>query len=145
MVDWTPGLTMTKALMEGLAAKFLESYKASAKDATWQQHSATFRRFWSDQVLPKGTGTISDDVCDVVIRILDYHGKGKTKESEAVAGGMMMRQDAWRKLFRSQGNRHHFGRRVRRGYSDPRLSWQRKNQGERSRCRRDDDATRCVA
>jgi hypothetical protein len=36
---------MNKALMDGLAAKFLESYDAPAKDAIWQQHSATFRRF----------------------------------------------------------------------------------------------------
>jgi len=84
--------------MAGLVVKFLESYDASDKDAIWQQHSATFRRFWSDQVLAKGTGVISDDVCDVVIRILDYHAKGKTKESEAVARTMVT-QNAWRKLF----------------------------------------------
>ena len=63
---------MNKALINGLIAKFLEHYDAPAKDAIWQQHSATFRRFWSDEVLAGGTGTISDDVCDVVIRILDY-------------------------------------------------------------------------
>lgn len=89
---------MNKALMDGLVAKFLESYAAPAKDAIWQQHSATFRRFWSDQVLAKGTGNISDDVCDVVIRILDSSGKGKTKESEAVARTMVP-QGVWRKLF----------------------------------------------
>jgi hypothetical protein len=83
---------MNKALVEGLVAKFRECYDAPAKDATWQRHSATFQRFWSDQVLAKGTGTISDDVCDVVIRILDRNGKGNTKESEAVAGGIMMPQ-----------------------------------------------------
>ena len=65
---------MNKALKD-LVAKFLESYDAPAKDAIWQQHSATFRRFWSDRVLAKGTGTIPDDVCDEVIRILDSHGK----------------------------------------------------------------------
>jgi hypothetical protein len=92
---------MNKALMDGLVAKFLESYDAPAKDATWQQQSAKFRRFWSDQVLAKGTGTISDDECDKVIRILDRNGKGNTKESEAVAGGIMMPQGVWRKLFNS--------------------------------------------
>jgi hypothetical protein len=89
---------MNKALMDGLVANFLESYDAPAKDATWQQHSATFRRFWSEQVLAKGTGNISDDVCDVVIRILDRYGKGNTKESEAVARTMVP-QGVWRKLF----------------------------------------------
>lgn len=86
--------------MTGLVAKFLESYDAPAKDAIWQQHSATFQRFWFDQVLAKGTGTIPDNVCDVVIRILDRNGKGNTKESEAVARAMVP-QGVWRKLFNS--------------------------------------------
>jgi hypothetical protein len=89
---------MNKALMDGLIAKFLESYDAPAKDAVCQEQSATFRRFWSDQVLAKGTGNISDDVCDVVIRILDRYGKGNTKESESVARTMVP-QGVWRKLF----------------------------------------------
>lgn len=84
--------------MDVLVAKFLECYDAPAMDAIWQQHSATFRRFWSGQVLAKGTGTISDDECDVVIRILDHTGKGNTEESESVAKTMVP-QGAWRRLF----------------------------------------------
>jgi hypothetical protein len=56
-------------------------------------------RFWSEQVRSDGNGIIPDEACDAIIRILDRHGKGNTKESEAVAGGMMMPQNAWRKLF----------------------------------------------
>jgi hypothetical protein len=89
---------MNKTSMDSLIAKFLACYDAPQKDAIWQQHSATFRRFWSDQVLAKGTGTIPDDVCDEVIRILDYTGKGKTKGSESVAKTMVP-QGAWRRLF----------------------------------------------
>ena len=89
---------MNKALMDVLVAKFLEWYDAPAMDAIWQQHSATFRRFWSGRVLAKGNGTISDDECDVVIRILDHTGKGNTKESEVVAKTMVP-QGAWRRLF----------------------------------------------
>src|ERR1017187_9726004 len=85
---------MNKALMDVLVAKFLEWYDAPAMDAIWQQHSATFRRFWSGRVLAKGNGTISDDECDVVIRILDHTGKGNTKESEVVAKTMVP-QGAW--------------------------------------------------
>lgn len=85
--------------MDGLVAKFLEDYKAREKDDIWRKQSTEFRRFWSDQVLAKGTGTISDDECDKVIQILDRNGKGNTKESEAVAGGVMMTQVKWRKLF----------------------------------------------
>ncbi len=79
-------------------AKFLESYDAPKKDAIWQQQSATFRRFWSEQVLAQGTSAISDDACDVVIRILDRNGKGNTRGCEAVAAAMVP-QGVWRKLF----------------------------------------------
>jgi hypothetical protein len=89
---------MNKALMDGLVAKFLGSYDAPAKDAIWQQHSATFRRFWSEKVLSRGAGLIPDDECDVIIRILDRNGKGNTKASEAVARAMVP-QGVWRKLF----------------------------------------------
>ena len=63
--------------MDGLVAKFRERYDAPAKDAIWQQHSATFRRFWSDQVLAKGTGVIPDEICDVVIRVLSKWKTGR--------------------------------------------------------------------
>lgn len=84
-----------------LIPNFLQAYDAPAKDKIWQQQSANFRRFWSEQVLSATKGTISDDDCDVIIRILDRHGKGNTKGSDAVAGGIMMPQNAWRKLFNS--------------------------------------------
>ena len=89
---------MNKAVMDGLVVKFRESYDAPGKDAIWQQHSATFRRFWSEKVLSQGTGPIPDEVCDVVIRILDQHGKGHTKESESVAG-TRVHQNVWRNIF----------------------------------------------
>jgi hypothetical protein len=88
---------MNKALM-GLVAKFLESYDAIAKDSIWQQHSMTFRRFWSEKVLSQGAGLIPDDECDVIIRIVDRNGNGNTKASEAVARARVP-QGVWRKLF----------------------------------------------
>ena len=91
---------MNKALMDGMVAKYLESYNAPAKDAIWQQHSATFRRFWSEQVLAQEKGAIPDDACDVIIRILDRHGKGNTRDSEAVAR-VMVPQGVWRRIFNS--------------------------------------------
>ncbi len=92
---------MKKPLIAALIPKFLEVYDSAAKDAIWQQHSAAFRRFWSEQVISEENGIIPDEACDAIIRILDRQGKGNTKESEAVAGGMMMPQNAWRKLFNS--------------------------------------------
>ena len=91
---------MNKALMDGMVAKYLESYNAPAKDAIWQQHSATFRRFWSEQVLAQEKGAIPDDACDAIIRILDRHGKGNTRDSEAVAR-VMVPQGVWRRIFNS--------------------------------------------
>ena len=79
---------MDKALMDELVAKFRESYDVLGKDGIWQQHSATFRRFWSEKVLSQGAGPIPEDECDVVIRILDRNGKGNTKGCEAVARTM---------------------------------------------------------
>ena len=89
---------MDKALLDGLVAKFRETYDAPAKDAVWQRLSDAFRRFWCEKVLSQGAGSIPDDECDAVIRILDTHGKGNTKGSEAVAN-VMTPQGAWRRLF----------------------------------------------
>lgn len=84
--------------LTGLIPKFLEQYDSGAKDAIWRQHSTTFRNFWSGQVLAPTRGVISDEACDSVIRILDRHGKGNTKNSEAVARTMVP-QNVWRKLL----------------------------------------------
>ena len=89
---------MNKPLITALIPKFREAYNSTAKDAIWQQHSSTFRCFWSKQVLSQDGGVIPDETCDAVIRILDRNGKGNTKESEAVARAMVP-QNVWRKLF----------------------------------------------
>lgn len=91
---------MNKTVTDDLVAQFLDVYNAQGKDTIWRQHSATFRHFWSNKVLASGTRPISDNECDVVIQILDRHGKGNTKESEAVARTMVP-QNVWRKLFNS--------------------------------------------
>ncbi|MCL5021087.1 MAG: hypothetical protein M1339_05380 [Bacteroidetes bacterium] len=41
---------------------------------------------------------MTDDDIDVIIRILDRHGKGNTKESEVIAK-VMVTQGAWRRIF----------------------------------------------
>jgi len=93
---------MNKPLIAALVPKFLEIYDSEGKDAIWREHSAAFRRFWSERVLSRdGEGVIPDETCDPIIRILDRNGKGNTKESEAVSGGMMMPQNVWRRLFNS--------------------------------------------
>ena len=83
-----------------LIPKFMEQYDPVAKDAIWKQHSTKFRDFWSRQILAPTKGVISDEACDSIIRILDRHGKGNTKTSEAVARTMVP-QNIWRKLLNS--------------------------------------------
>ena len=89
---------MNKSLGQELVSKFNQSYDSTAKDKIWQKQSADFRQFWLGRVLAPGNETISDDDCDVVIRILDSCGKGKTKDSEAVAH-VGLSQVKWRKVF----------------------------------------------
>ena len=91
---------MSKRAFAELVPKYLQNYDAAGKDKVWQQHSAVFRRFWNEQVLTGNSGTIPDETCDEVIRILDRNGKGNTKHSEAVAKAMVP-QNVWRKLFNS--------------------------------------------
>src|ERR1019366_6167992 len=89
---------MNKSLVQELVSNFVQSYDSTAKDKIWQKQSADFRQFWSGRVLAPGNETISDDDCDVIIRILDFNGKGKPKGSEVVAK-VMVSQNVWRKLF----------------------------------------------
>lgn len=85
-------------MAQELVSKFVQSYDSTAKDKIWQKQSADFRQFWSQRVLAPGKETISDDDCDVIIRILDYCAKGKTKGSEVVAH-VGLSQVKWRKVF----------------------------------------------
>ena len=89
---------MNKPSIQELISRFLQSYDFVAKDLIWQKQSAAFREFWSSQVLAQGHGTIPDEMCDEIIRILDYCAKGKTKGCEVVAKTMVP-QNVWRNLF----------------------------------------------
>ena len=89
---------MNKSLVQELVSKFAQGYDSTAKDTIWQRQSADFRQFWSERVLAPGKETISDDDCDVIIRILDYCAKGKTKGDEVVAH-VGLTQVKWRKVF----------------------------------------------
>lgn len=91
---------MNKRAIAELVPQYLQSYDAVGKDKIWQRHSATFRQFWNEQVMAGDGGTIPDETCDEVIRILDRNGKGNTKQSEAVAKAMVP-QNVWRMLFNS--------------------------------------------
>lgn len=77
---------------------FLSKYDASEKDQTWIQQSQKFKLFWQATILSKHTRELNDAEIDEIVRILDKHGKGNTKDSEAVAG-VMIPQGVWRRMF----------------------------------------------
>jgi Endonuclease NucS len=89
---------MQKDQVQQLFNAFLSRYDAEAKDGTWAKQSQQFRDFWSDQILSRGQGELDDADIDRIVRILDKHGKGNTRDSEAVAKAMVA-QGAWRRMF----------------------------------------------
>ena len=89
---------MLRAKAPELAGKFLAEYDAEAKDAIWRKHQQTFREFWKNRIRSGHETPLSDAECDKVIQILDRHGRGNTKSSEAVAK-VMLAQGKWRKLL----------------------------------------------
>ena len=95
---------MSKTSIPSLAEQFLSVYDAAAKDQLWKQQQEKFRSFWANRVLATTSAPLSEDECDVIIRILDVKGKGNTKDSEAVAR-VMVTQKGWRRIFKGlRGN-----------------------------------------
>src|SRR5690242_3681964 len=80
-----------------LFTAFLQTYDLDKKNAIWTAQSQRFRAFWSERIMGQG-GNLEDADIDEIVRILDRHGKGNTKESEAIAR-VMIPQGAWRRLF----------------------------------------------
>lgn len=90
---------MLKEKGPALAVEFLSQYSAVEKDAIWKKHQQTFRDFWNNRIRSGHETPLSDAECDKVIQILDRHGRGNTRTSEAAAA-VMVAQGKWRKLFR---------------------------------------------
>lgn len=90
---------LSPAQISELAGQFLSGYDATAKDAIWRQQSDAFRQFWQSRILSEDTDPLSNEESDAMIRILDRNAKGNTRTSEAVAGGFMITQGAWRRMF----------------------------------------------
>ena len=89
---------MLKEKGPALAVEFLSQYPAVEKDAIWKKHQQTFRDFWNNRIRSGHETPLSDAECDKIIQILDRHGRGNTKSSEAVAK-VMLAQGKWRKLL----------------------------------------------
>jgi 5-methylcytosine-specific restriction enzyme B len=78
---------------------FLKEYDEESKKRIWRDQSSQFQRFWDERIMSQRSIDLTDEEIDLIIRILDSHGKGNTRDSEAVAG-VMIPQGAWRKMFR---------------------------------------------
>lgn len=100
-----------------VAADFMATYDADAKDAVWLLHRDQFRSFWSGRVLARHSSPLTDDECDAIIRILDRNAKGNTKNSEAVARAMVP-QGAWRRLFREFRSNEQLGDLLKRIFEE---------------------------
>jgi hypothetical protein len=88
-----------QASIPELAKRFFEKYDPALKDQIWRNQSDAFRSFWSTRILETSSPALRQEECDAMIRILDRNGKGNTRDSEAVAGGVMIPQGAWRRMF----------------------------------------------
>lgn len=89
---------MENRKLKELFDSFLESYREDVKDEIWRSQSAKFVNFWNNRILSSKTQELYDQEIDEIVRILDKHGKGNTKESESI-GRVMIPQGAWRRLF----------------------------------------------
>jgi len=89
---------MKKQQAQQYFSSFLANYDFEAKDAIWNNQSKRFREFWKTKILSGDKENLNDLEIDQIIRILDRHGKGNTKDSEAIAR-VMIPQGAWRRMF----------------------------------------------
>jgi hypothetical protein len=91
-------LHASKTVIASFATEFLKTYDAPSKDQRWKQQQDAFRSFWANRILAATSAPLTEDECDVIIRILDTSAKGHTKDTQAVAR-VMVPQGAWRRMF----------------------------------------------
>jgi len=84
--------------IQTLFKSFLANYESETKDNIWKKQSKQFRYFWETKIMSGGKEELNELETDEIIKILDRHGKGNTKNSEAVAR-VMIAQGAWRRMF----------------------------------------------
>lgn len=89
---------MENEKLKELFELFLESYPEEQKNSLWTIQSANFRKFWDERLMMPDSQELTDSEIDEIVRILDSHGKGNTKDSEAIAS-VMIPQGAFRRMF----------------------------------------------
>ena len=104
---------MSEVNFSSFLPEFDGFYDSEKKQKIWAEMSAQFREFWATRVMSEDLNPISDDDCDVAIKILDRNGKGNNKNTEAIARAMVP-QGAWRILFNELHKNKHLGNAVNR-------------------------------
>lgn len=104
---------MSEVNFSSFLPEFEGHYDSEKKQKIWAEMSAQFREFWATRVMGQDLNPISDDDCDVAIKILDRNGKGNNKNTEAIARAMVP-QGAWRILFNELHKNKHLGNAVNR-------------------------------
>lgn len=99
---------MSEVNFSSFLPEFEGHYDSEKKQKIWAEMSAQFREFWATRVMGQDLNPISDDDCDVAIKILDRNGKGNNKNTEAIARAMVP-QGAWRILFNELHKNKHLG------------------------------------
>ena len=84
--------------LKELFESFLKDYQEEMKNNIWTSQSSRFKEFWDGKIMKSDGQELTDQEIDDIVRILDSHGKGNTKDSEAIAG-VLIPQGAWRRMF----------------------------------------------
>jgi Cdc6-like AAA superfamily ATPase len=85
--------------IRNLFEEFIKNYDEKTKTDIWQRNSKAFWDFWKSRILNESVTELREQEIDQIIRILDIHAKGRTKDDEAVAR-TMIRQNLWHRMFK---------------------------------------------
>ncbi len=100
---------MERQQIQQLFKAFLSRYDAESKDSIWAKQSQQFKDFWNKRIVSIDKKELEDAEIDQIVRILDRHGSGNTRENEAVAS-VMIPQGAWRRMFRGIKEKNEFSK-----------------------------------
>lgn len=102
-------IIMDKTELAQKYSEFLARYDENTKNNIWRQQSQKFKTFWDTRIMQ---GTVLEDYeVDEIVRILDRHGRGCTKNNETVAN-VMISQGMFYRMFRDIKKSEHLRRHL---------------------------------
>jgi len=91
-------MNMEKEKLKKLFESFLKEYPEDIKNKIWIDQSSYFKEFWNERIMRPDSAELTESEIDGVVRILDSHGKGNNRHTEAIAAAMIP-QGAFRRMF----------------------------------------------